>query len=309
MRIWVGLATIYVVWGSTYLGIRVMVETVPPLLGSGVRFLVAGAIFAAVLAVRRGPAALRVSRRELASCAAVGAALLLGGNGLVAVAEQDVPSGLAALVVASVPLWVVLFRRASGERVGTATALSVLAGFAGVALLLAPGERPGDAPVGGVLIVVAAAFCWASGTFASGRLPLPRDPLRSTAVQMLCGGALMVAVSLVAGEGGQVRWSAISLDSALAFAYLVVFGSLVAFTAYVWLLRNAPVSQVATYAYVNPVVAIALGAVILGEEVTPLVLAGAAIIVGSVALTVRREAAPAPVRAAPRSAAAPEPAR
>jgi drug/metabolite transporter (DMT)-like permease len=267
-----------------------------------VRFLVAGAIFAAVLVARRGAGALRVSGRELASCAAVGAALLLGGNGLVAVAEQDVPSGLAALVVASVPLWVVVFRRASGESIGVATALSVVAGFVGVAILLAPGERPGGAPVGGVLVVVAAAFCWASGTFASARLPLPRDPLRSTTVQMLCGGALMSAVSLIAGEGGDVRWSHISADSLLAFAYLVLAGSLAAFTAYVWLLRNAPVSQVATYAYVNPVIAIGLGAVILGEQLTPLVLAGAGVIVASVAVTVRHARAPAQRRPAAASA-------
>src|SRR4051812_2552808 len=292
MRVWAGLVTIYLVWGSTYLGIRVMVETVPPLLGSGLRFVVAGAIFATVLAARRGLDALRVSRRELVSCAIVGIALLLGGNGLVAVGEQNVPSGLAALVVASVPLWVVVLRRATGESIGAATAVSVMAGFAGVALLLAPGGRPGQAPVGGVLIVVAAAFCWASGSFASGRLPLPADPLRSTALQMLCGGGAMVAVSLIAGEGAEVHASAISADSALAFAYLVVAGSLGAFTAYVWLLRHAPLSQVATYAYVNPVVAIALGALILGEQVTALVVAGAAVIVASVAVTVRREAAP-----------------
>ena len=309
MRLWAALTTIYVVWGSTYLAIRVMVETIPPLLGSGARFLVAGAIFAAVLVARRGAGALRVSGRELASCAAVGAALLLGGNGLVAVAEQHVPSGLAALVVASVPLWVVVFRRASGEAIGAATALSVVAGFAGVAILLAPGERPGGAPVGGVLVVVAAAFCWASGSFASSRLPLPRDPLRSTAVQMLCGGALMLAVSLLAGEGGDVHWSQVSTASLLAFAYLVLAGSLAAFTAYVWLLRNAPVSQVATYAYVNPVIAIALGAVILGEQLTPLVLAGAGVIVASVAVTVRREGARPRARPATASATAPEPAR
>ena len=259
MRVWAGLLTIYLVWGSTYLGIRLMVETVPPLLGSGLRFLAAGAIFAAVLVARRGAGALRVSRRELLSCAAVGTALLLGGNGLVAVAEQHVPSGLAALLIASEPLWIVVFRRASG----------------------------------GLLIVVAAAFFWAGGSFASSRLALPRDPLRSTAVQMLCGGAAMTAVSLVAGEGGDVRWSAISAKSALAFAYLVVAGSLAAFTAYVWLLRHAPISQVSTYAYVNPIVAIALGAVVLGEQVTPLVAAGAGIIVASVAVTVRRER-PAP---------------
>jgi len=293
MRVWAGLVTIYLVWGSTYLGIRLMVETVPPLLGSGVRFLAAGAIFAAVLVARRGVGALRVSRRELLSCAAVGTALLLGGNGLVAVAEQHVPSGLAALLIASEPLWIVVFRRASGEPVGRATALPVAAGFAGVALLFAPGEHPGHASVGGLLIVVAAAFFWAGGSFASSRLALPRDPLRSTAVQMLCGGAAMTAVSLVAGEGGDVRWSAISAKSALAFAYLVVAGSLAAFTAYVWLLRHAPISQVSTYAYVNPIVAIALGAVVLGEQVTPLVAAGAGIIVASVAVTVRRER-PAP---------------
>jgi drug/metabolite transporter (DMT)-like permease len=162
--------------------------------------------------------------------------------------------------------------------------------------------------VGGVLVVVAAAFCWASGSFASGRLPLPRDPLRATTLQMLCGGAAMVLAALIAGEGAQVRPGAFSLDSILAFAYLVTFGSLGAFTAYTWLLANAPLSQVATYAYVNPVVAIALGALILGEEVTPIVLAGAGIIIASVAFTVRREATPRRRRAAARSAPAPEPA-
>jgi drug/metabolite transporter (DMT)-like permease len=308
MRIWAGLATIYLVWGSTYLGIRVMVETVPPLLGSGVRFLLAGTLFAVWLRASRGRHALRATRRELGSAAVVGILLLLGGNGLVAVAEQRVPSGLAALVIASVPLWVVVFRRFSGEHVGTATAVSVLVGFSGVALLLAPGERPADAPVGGVLIVVAAAFCWASGSFAGSRLPLPRDPLRATTLEMLCGGAAMVVVALIAGEGADVRPGAFSTDSILAFAYLVTFGSLAAFTAYTWLLANAPLSQVATYAYVNPVVAIALGAVVLGEEVTPIVLAGAGIIVASVAFTVRREASPRRRRAAARSAPAPEPA-
>jgi drug/metabolite transporter (DMT)-like permease len=309
MRVWAGLATIYIVWGSTYLGIRVMVETVPPLLGSGARFLIAGGLFAAWLVARRGWGALHASGRELASAAVVGSLLLLGGNGLVAVAERDVPSGLAALVIASVPLWIVVFRRASGERIGTATALSVLVGFAGVALLLAPGERPGNAPVGGVLIVVAAAFCWASGSFASGRLPVPRDPLRATALQMLCGGGAMLLVALIAGEGADVRPGAFSLDSMLAFAYLVTAGSLGAFTAYTWLLANAPLSQVATYAYVNPVVAIGLGAVILGEKVTPIVGAGAGIIVASVAITVRREAGTRSVRAATSSAPAPEPVR
>jgi drug/metabolite transporter (DMT)-like permease len=300
VRVWIALWTVYLVWGSTYLAIRYMVETVPALLGSGLRFFTAGLVFAAFLAVRRGPGALRITGRELAGCAAVGVALLLGGNGLVAVAEDEgLPSGLAALVVASVPLWVVVFRRLSGDRVARQTIAWVICGFAGVALLMLPGERPDDATVGGLLIVVAAAFCWASGSFASSKLALPDDPIRSTAFQMLCGGGVMALAGLLAGEGAQVDVGAFSTASVLGFAYLVVAGSLVAFTAYVWLLQHAPISQVATYAYVNPVVAIALGALLVDEEVTPLVAVAAIVIVLSVAGTVRqeavkREAVPAP---------------
>ena len=290
MRVWLALGIVYVVWGSTYLGIRVMVETIPPLLGSGLRFTLAGLIFASVVAARGGPSALRVSRAELGGCLFVGVALLLGGNGLVAVAEQDVPSGLAALVVASIPLWVVVLRRAGGERIGGATFGWVALGFVGVALLMLPGERPEDAPVWGVLILVGAAFCWATGSYASGRLALPADPLRSTTWQMVCGGGVMMLVALVAGEAGRVDVGEVSGDSALALAYLVVFGSLVAFTAYTWVLQNAPLSLVSTYAYVNPVVALFLGAVILEEELTPLVAVAAAVIVASVAGTIRREA-------------------
>jgi drug/metabolite transporter (DMT)-like permease len=291
VRVWVALWTVYLVWGSTYLGIRYMVETVPALLGSGARFLVAGLVFALALVLRRGGlGALRVTRRELLGCAFVGVALLLGGNGLVAVAEDaGTPSGLAALVVASVPLWVVVFRSLTGDRPARPTALWVLAGFGGVAMLLLPGERPDDATVGGVLIVVAAAFCWATGSFAGSRITLPRDPLRSTTWQMLVGGGVMFAVGLAAGEAGEVRFGEISAESAAGFAYLVVFGSLLAFTAYTWLLRNAPISQTATYAYVNPVVAIALGAVFVGEEITPLVAIAATVIVASVAGTIRQE--------------------
>jgi drug/metabolite transporter (DMT)-like permease len=290
MRVWLALGIVYVVWGSTYLGIRVMVETVPPLLGSGARFFVAGLIFAAWVALRRGPRALRVTRAELGGAAFVGVALLLGGNGLVSVAEQDVPSGLAALVIASIPLWVVVLRRAGGERIGGSTFAWVALGFAGVAMLMLPGERPDDAPVWGVAILVGAALCWATGSYASGRLTLPADPLRSAAWQMLCGGGTMIVVALLAGEAGRVDVGAISTDSALALAYLVVFGSLVAFTAYTWLLQHAPLSLIATYAYVNPVVAILLGAVILSEELTPLVLVAATVIVVSVAGTIRAQA-------------------
>ena len=303
MRLWIALWTIYLVWGSTYLAIRYVVETMPPLLSAGGRFAVAGLVFALFLVVRRGFGALRVTRAELLGCTFVGVALLLGGNGLVSVGQDTgVPSGLAALVIASIPLWVVLLRRVAGERVGRATPIWIAVGFAGVAVLLLPGDRPGDASIGGMLILVAAAFCWATGSFASSRLAIPDDPIRATTVQLLIGGSVMTLVALIAGEGGSVDVGAFSWESVVAFAYLVVVGSLCAYTAYAWLLKNAPLSQVATYAYVNPVVAIALGALFVGEEVTPLMGIAAIVILASVAGTVREEA---PAR---RSAVADEPA-
>ena len=292
MRIWVALWTIYIVWGSTYLAIRYVVETIPTLLGAGLRFLTAGLLFMAWLLLRRGVSSLRVDWRALGGCAVVGIALLLGGNGLVAVSQNSgTPSGIAALVVATVPLWVVLFRSATGDRVSRATIAWVTMGFAGVALLLLPGETPEGTTVGGILIVVAAAFCWASGSFASSKLPIPKDPIVATAWQMVIGGSVMTVVGLLAGEASQVDFGAFSTESVLAFAYLVFIGSLVAFTAYVWLLQHAPISQVATYAYVNPVVAIFLGALFVDEAVTALVVGAAAVICASVAGTVRQEAA------------------
>lgn len=281
------LATVYVVWGSTYLAIRVMVETIPPLLGAGARFVIAGAIFLAFLRLRG--TSLRITRAQIAGAALVGTLLTFGGNGLVTVAEQDVPSGLAALLVATVPLWVVLYRAVARERVSATTAVSVALGFLGVALLVLPGDRPDGASLGGVLLVVLAAGLWALGSFWSKKVELPEDAFLSTAVQMLVGGGAMVLVGLAAGEAGELGADAFALDSVLAFAYLVTFGSLLAFTAYVWLLQNAPISTAATYAYVNPVIAIVLGWAILSEEITPLVVAGAAVIVASVAAVVRDE--------------------
>jgi drug/metabolite transporter (DMT)-like permease len=305
MRIWIALWTVYIVWGSTYLAIRYVVETMPVLLSAGLRFFLAGALFAAWLLVRRGPGALRVTRAELLGCSVVGIALLLGGNGLVSVGEDEgVPSGLAALVIATVPLWVILFRRLAGERIGRATPLWVAVGFTGVALLLMPGDRPDGAPIGGMLILVAAAFCWAGGSFAASKLAIPDDPIRATALQMLVGGGLMAIVGLVAGEGGEVDFAAFSWESTVAFVYLVLIGSLCAFTAYAWLLKHAPISQVATYAYVNPVVAIALGALFVDEEVTGLMVVAAVVICASVAGTIREEAPTEPAAAAEEPAVA-----
>jgi drug/metabolite transporter (DMT)-like permease len=286
---WAALATIYIVWGSTYLAIRVMVETIPPLLGAGFRFAFAGAAFLTVLSLRGGAGRVRVSRRQLGAAALVGTLLCFGGNGLVTVAEQDVPSGLAALVIGSVPLWVVILRLIDRQRVPSATLAGVMLGFAGLAVLVLPGDRPGDAPLWGVLLIVAAAILWASGSFYSTRLPLPDDALVSTAWQMLLGGLGMIIVGFIAGEGSGLDLSAFSGDSILAFSYLTVVGALLAYTAYTWLLRNAPISTVATYAYVNPVIAIFLGWAILSEEITATVVAGAVLIVVSVAAVVREE--------------------
>jgi drug/metabolite transporter (DMT)-like permease len=284
-----GLATIYVVWGSTYLAIRVMVETMPPLLAAGVRFAAAGAIFWLALRLRGGAERVRTTPRELAGAALIGTLLCFGGNGLVTVAEQDVPSGLAALIIGSVPLWVVLMRSAHGDRVPRATLAGVAVGFAGLAVLVLPGDRPGDAPLWGVLVIVAASFFWAAGSFYSRRITLPDDAFVSTAWQMLLGGAGMLVVGAIVGEAGDVDLAAFSTRSLVAFAYLILAGSLLAFTAYVWLLKNAPISTVATYAYVNPVIAIFLGWAILSEQLTATIVAGAAIVVASVAAIVRRE--------------------
>jgi drug/metabolite transporter (DMT)-like permease len=243
-----------------------------------------------VLALHRS---VRPTRAQLLSALAVGL-LLPGANAVVTVAEQEVPSNLAALLIGSLQLWVILMRRAAGESVSRASIGAVLVGFAGVALLLRPGEQSEGASLLALAACVIAAVMWASGSFASPRLRLPGDPLVSTGWQMLLGGVVIVLVGLAAGEASDVDPEAFSTRSVTAFAYLVVFGSWLAFTAYAWLLQNAAISRVATYAYVNPVVAIVLGFLILDEVITPITLVGAAIIVVSVALVVRIESARRP---------------
>jgi drug/metabolite transporter (DMT)-like permease len=280
---------VYIVWGSTYLAIRVYVRTLPPLLTAGTRFLLAGALMWLWLLARHGWAHVRVSKREVAASSLVASAMLFGGNGLVTLAEQrGAPSSLAALIIASVPLWVVLLRRITRERIPVGTLVGVAFGFTGVALLVLPGSRPSGADALAIGLLLAAAAFWAAGSFFSKSLPLPRDPFVSTATQMLTGGVVLFAAGLITGESiGSARFET---SSVVAFAYLVVAGSLLAFTAYVWLLQNAPISKVSTYAYVNPVVAILLGWAVLSERVTLMTLIGSAAIVASVAFIVRREA-------------------
>jgi drug/metabolite transporter (DMT)-like permease len=284
-KVWTALWIVYIVWGSTYLAIRYMVDTMPPLFGAGVRFVLVGAILLPFLAFTRGVGVLRPTRAELLSCAFVGL-MLPGANAVISVAEQKVPSGLAALLVASIPLWVILLRRAGGESVRGRSIGAVMVGFAGVALLVRP---QGSATLVALLACVGAAVMWACGSFASPRIALPRDPLVSVAWQSLLGGLMCLLAALVAGELGDLHPGRWSTDSVLGLAYLITFGSLLAYTAYAWLLQNAPVSKVSTYAYVNPVIAVFLGWLFLSEPVSALTLLGAGIIVASVALVLRVE--------------------
>ena len=239
------------------------------------------------LLIRRGPQGVRVSARELGR-ALIGAALLFGGNGIVSVAEQSVPSALTALIIRRSLCGSSCFR-GDGRSVSGKTALGVILGFSGVALLVVPGSTSGGAEGIGYVLLVLASLSWATGSFLSGKVALPRDPFTSTAVQMLCGGAVIAVAALVGGEFNDVDPSSFSLSSIAGLAYLIVFGSLIAFTAYTWLLQNGPISKVSTYAYVNPVVAVFLGWLILSEEITLMIGIGALLIIASVAFIVRNE--------------------
>ncbi len=288
---WLALITVYIAWGSTYVAIRVMDETVPPLIGGGIRFVCAGlAMYAFISWRRRG--APRVSAREFGSVALVGILLLVGGNGLVTVAERHVPAGLTSLVIASVPLWLLLLRWGSRERPARATLAGVGVGFVGVALLVLRGGPGQGVSVPHLLIVLGAAASWAVGSWASARLPMPGDVSTSTAIEMLVGGLVLALLGPLVGEHWSTVASHASFNSLAAIAYLAVVGSIVAFTAYVWLLQHAPISRVATYAYVNPVVAVVLGAILLSERVTITTVIGGAVIIASVAVVIRAEPHP-----------------
>jgi drug/metabolite transporter (DMT)-like permease len=282
----IALCTVYLAWGATYPAIRVMVETVPPLIGTAARFLVAGAILYGYLLVRGGRQRVRVERRELAGAALIGT-IILGDIGLLALAEQEVPAGLAALIIASVPLWVVMLRLLHGEAVPAGVLAAVAAGFAGVALLVLPGAPGGGSPLGWLLVLVLAAAVEAVGQFYSQRTPLPPDPLVTTALELLAAAGVLFVAGVATGELTELRPELFSGDSVLAFAYLIGPGSLLAYSAFVWLLEHAPISTVSTYAYVNPVVAVLLGWALLSEAITAPLAAGAVVVLASVAFIVR----------------------
>jgi len=285
-RAWLALGTVYIVWGSTYLGIALAGETIPPIFAAGVRFLLAGALIGGFVALRRGRDPFRVGRDALGSAALVGV-LLLGANALLFVAERHVPIGLASLLIASVPLWIILMRTMTGDRPSRVALVGVGTGFAGIAVLVRPTDA---ASLLGILLVLGSALVWATGSFLSSKLPLPEDPFVATTLEMLAGGALLLPIGLAIPSSESLDPSTWSWRSLVGLVYLVLIGSLVGYTAYVWLLGNLPISTVATYAYVNPLVAILLGVIFLKEDVTWQILVGAAVVLVSVALVIRSEA-------------------
>ena len=289
-------AAVYLIWGSTYIAILFAIETLPPFWMAAARFLVAGTLLYAWARWRGAPAPTRLHWR---GAAVVGALLLVGGNGGVVWAEQRVPSGLAALLVATVPLWMVMLDGAGRgwRRPPVQVLLGIAIGLAGVGLLVGPGQGAGGQAVDplGAGVLVLASLSWATGSLYARRAPLPSSPLLGTAMEMIGGGLCLAVAGLIAGEHRRLDLAAASPKSLLAVAYLIVFGSLVGFTAYVFLLRHTRPALVATYAYVNPVVAVLLGWALAGEPLTARTLLAGAVIVGAVVLITTHRQKPAAV--------------
>jgi drug/metabolite transporter (DMT)-like permease len=298
LKVWIALLTVYIFWGGTYLGIHFAVQTIPPFLMAGSRFLLAGAVLYVWRRLAGDPAP---TGGQWLRASAVGLLLLLGGNGLLSLAEQKVASGIASLIIGSVPLWMTSMEalRPGGVRPKLLGVIGLVIGFGGIALLVAPsltGAASANAPLLGIITLLCAAFFWSLGSIYSHIAHLPDSTLLSTGMQMLAGGVGLFLAGSFIGEWRQLVLAHISAASGYAMLYLVVFGSMAGYTAYAWLLRAAPVSLVSTYAYVNPLVAILLGSLFAQESLTVHVLVSAAIIIGSVVLInlSRRSPSPAP---------------
>jgi drug/metabolite transporter (DMT)-like permease len=293
VKSWIALGIVYLVWGSTYLAIRVGVEHLPPLLLAGTRYVIAGALLYPI--ARRASAATRATARGGArpgakawlACAVVGLLLLFAGNGGVSVAETRLPSGVAALLVATVPLWMIVFAwPVEHQRVTTRAAAGLAIGLVGVAVLVGAGLSGGG--MSGVFIVLGASAAWGLGSVLSHRLPVPGDAMLAAAIEMLAGGVVLLAVAAASGEFGRVHWSAVPASSWIALAYLIGPGSILAFTAYGYALSHLPTATVSTYAYVNPVVAVLAGIVFLGERFSWREGLGAALVLASVVIILNR---------------------
>lgn len=306
VRVWVALLTIYVVWGSTFIALAIVVRDLPPLLSMAVRHVIAGGLLLAWALPRGDREGDRIGSRQIVAGFVFGGLLFLAGHGGLAWAQQTVSAGVAALLVGSIPIWMAFLDRLFfGRRLPPSAYVGFAIGFAGLAFLVDP-FGAGHVDRVGAFVIILGALAWSAGSLYSRGAGLPKRPLVSAGVGALCGGILLLVASAAGGELGQATWT---FDAVAALAYLIVAGSLVGFTAYVWLLRAAPISLVATYAYVNPIVAVVLGWALLGEAVTlQMVVAGAAIVV-SVALILRASGrAIEPGRGLRRRAAPPAPA-
>ena len=283
-KVWLALLALYIVWGSTYLAIRFAVETLPPFLHGSIRFLISGAI---LFLWRRAAGDSMPTASNWKSTAIVGTLLLLGGNGLVSLAEKNIPSGIAALVISTSPFWLVLFEalRAGGNKPNWQSILGLIVGFMGVFILIGPAEITGsrqDFNTASVIMLLIAPFLWSLGSIYARGADMPRSTLMSTGMQMLAGSISLFLVSLLTGELKGFSFAQVSANSWWGLVYLITFGSLVGFVSYGWLLHNAPVSLTSTYAYVNPVVAVFLGWLLANEELNARIGIASAIIIGSV---------------------------
>jgi drug/metabolite transporter (DMT)-like permease len=285
MSAWIALLVVWFVWGSTYVALRVGDESIPPLAMAATRYLIAGAVLFPFAWRSGGPrlrAADRPGIRQWLAMAVVGTMLLSFGNGAVTFAEKTIPAGLAALLVATVPIWMVLADRViNGRRIPAIAWLALVAGVAGIAILARPHTSGGALPI---LIVLGGSLSWGTGSVLAGRLAAPARPLLGSAMEMLAGGAVLAGLAAVTGELGQLDPGQVSGRSLLALLYLIGPGSLLAMSCYVIALRRLPTATVSTYAYVNPVIAVGLGALLLGEHLTLMTLLGGATVLGCVAL-------------------------
>jgi len=295
-KVWFALVTVYLVWGSTYLGIALVIKTAPPLLSMGLRFVAAFFILALILLIFKGKSVLKVTRPELMSSIFLGGLLLGFGIGNLTLAERYVPSGIAALIIAALPIWVTIFQRITGVRPKRITLVGIFLGLIGVAIIVLPGgagPAPGADPSKvkfWMFMILIGNIAWAFGTFMTQRIPIPKDPFVLTTYEMLFGGLALIIASFFNGERFKVELiTQMSPTSKWAWIYLVLIGSIVGYGAYIWLLNNTSLSLASTYAYVNPVIAVMLGLIVLSEPVDWPLFLGGAVVLSGVALVVSGE--------------------
>jgi drug/metabolite transporter (DMT)-like permease len=296
LRLWLNLGIVYVVWGSTYAGIAVTGRGFPPLSGMGIRFLIAAGLMAGFLKLR-GKHNLRISKTEFGAVSQLGILLLVGGIGAVSAAEQHIPSGYVSLLICGTPLYLAIYRTIAGDRPANRSLFGMLVGLVGMFVLVLMGSEPikgasADSVFFWSVVVVLGSVSWSFGSFRAKYLPLPKDPLVLTMWQMFMGGLTLTILGF--GSGERLDLQNIEMASWIALVYIILFGSIIGYTSYIWLLENAPISLVATYSYVNPLVAVVIGVALLGESLGLNMVIGGAIVLAGVVLTITAEKPKAP---------------